>query len=154
MHCPFCEHMDTGVIETRYVQRDNSVRRRRVCERCGERFTTYEYFAAKKLRVVKSNGNREDFLPSKLFNSLKIALNKRNVTSSEIQELAKNIEKDIRRKHPREVRSHQIGEVVMRYLKATDKVAYIRFASVYRDFKDVDAFEAEIQGMHSRPSSG
>ncbi|MBD3276374.1 MAG: transcriptional repressor NrdR [Candidatus Marinimicrobia bacterium] len=153
MHCPYCQSDDTGVIETRYVQRDNSVRRRRACENCHERFTTYEYYAPRKLSVIKSTGKREDFFRVKLYNSLKIALNKRNITSGEMEELVNSIEKEIRRKHPREVHSHEIGEVVMKHLKMIDKVAYIRFASVYRDFQDVDAFEAEIQGMHERRSS-
>lgn len=148
MHCPYCRSEHTSVIETRYVQRDNSVRRRRLCENCTERFTTYEYYAPKKLSVIKSNGSREDFFRVKLYNSLKIALNKRGISSGEIEQLVNDIENEIRQTHPREVHSQQIGEVVMKHLRAVDKVAYIRFASVYRDFQDVDAFEAEIQGMH------
>jgi len=147
MRCPFCESLNTSVIETRYVQRDNSVRRRRECENCRERFTTYEYFAPKNLSVIKSSGNREDFFRVKLYNSLKIAMNKRGFSSGKIDQLVTDIENEIRRKFPREVHSKQIGEVVMKHLKTTDKVAYIRYASVYRDFQDVGAFEAEIQGM-------
>ncbi|MCF7803025.1 MAG: transcriptional regulator NrdR [Candidatus Marinimicrobia bacterium] len=147
MWCPFCQHTETSVIETRYVQRDNSVRRRRVCDECQERFTTYEYYAPKQLTVIKSNGGREDFFRVKLYNSLKIALNKRGFSSGEIEQLVTDIENEIRRNYPREVHSKEIGEVVMKHLKTVDKVAYIRFASVYRDFQDVGAFEAEIQGM-------
>ncbi len=147
MHCPFCKSESTQVVETRYVRRDNSVRRRRECTDCGERFTTYEYYASKELTVIKSNGGREDFFRFKLYNSLKIALNKRGFTSADIDQLVTDIEDEIRHEHPREVHSKQIGEAVMKHLKAVDKVAYIRFASVYRDFQDVGAFEAEIQGM-------
>lgn len=147
MWCPFCKHTETSVIETRYVQRDNSVRRRRECGDCGERFTTYEYYAPKQLTVIKSSGGREDFFRGKLYNSLKIALNKRGFSSGEIEQLVTDIENEIRRNFPREVRATEIGEVVMKHLKTVDKVAYIRFASVYRDFQDVGAFEAEIQGM-------
>lgn len=147
MHCPFCKSEKTQVVETRYVQKDNSVRRRRECTGCRERFTTYEYHAPKKLVVIKSNGGREDFFRFKLYNSLKIALNKRGLNSAEIDQLVTDIEEEIRRHHPREVHSKQIGEIVMKHLKMVDKVAYIRFASVYRDFQDVGAFEAEIQGM-------
>jgi len=147
MRCPFCENTETSVIETRYVQRDNSVRRRRECDACNERFTTYEYYAPKQLTVIKSTGSREDFFRGKLYNSLKIALNKRGFSSGEIDQLVTDIENEIRRNYPREVHSKQIGEVVMKHLKNVDKVAYIRFASVYRDFQDVGAFEAEIQGM-------
>jgi len=147
MHCPFCQSFHTSVIETRYVQRDNSVRRRRKCEDCGERFTTYEYYAPKELSVIKSSGSREDFFRVKLYNSLKIALNKRGFSSGEIEHIVTDIENEIRRRHPREVHSKEIGEVVMKHLKTVDKVAYIRFASVYRDFQDIGAFEAEIQGM-------
>ncbi|MBS1272433.1 MAG: Transcriptional repressor NrdR [Candidatus Marinimicrobia bacterium] len=147
MWCPFCDNTETSVIETRYVQRDNSVRRRRECESCNERFTTYEYYAPKQLTVIKSTGSREDFFRGKLYNSLKIALNKRGFSSGEIDQLVTDIENEIRRNYPREVHSKQIGEVVMKHLKTVDKVAYIRFASVYRDFQDIGAFEAEIQGM-------
>lgn len=97
--------------------------------------------------MIKSNGSREDFFRVKLYNSLKIALNKRDFSSGEIEQIATDIETEVRRTHPREVHSKEIGEVVMKHLKTVDKVAYIRFASVYRDFQDVGAFEAEIQGM-------
>lgn len=147
MHCPFCQYESTQVVETRYVRRDNSVRRRRECARCHERFTTYEYYASKKLVVIKSNGTREDFFRFKLYNSVKIALNKRGFSGADIEQLVSDIEDEIRRNYPREVQSKQIGEIVMKHLKAMDKVAYIRFASVYRDFQDVGAFEAEIKGM-------
>lgn len=147
MHCPFCQDSESRVIETRYVQRDNSVRRRRECDNCSERFTTYEYYAPRKLTVLKSNDFREDFFRVKLYNSLKIALNKRGFTNAEIDQIVNGIEAEIRRKHVREITSKEVGEIVMKHLKTLDKVAYIRFASVYRDFQDVGAFEAEIQGM-------
>jgi len=147
MHCPFCQEMETRVVETRYVQRDNSVRRRRECTDCKERFTTYEYYAPRKLSVIKSNGSREDFFRVKLYNSLKIALNKRGFSKVELNQIVDSIETEIRRNHIREITSKEVGEIVMKHLRTLDKVAYIRFASVYRDFQDVGEFEAEIQGM-------
>lgn len=147
MHCPYCQDTDTRVIETRYVQRDNSVRRRRECTGCSERFTTYEYYAPRKLSVIKSNGSREDFFRVKLYNSLNIALNKRGYSRAEIEQIVDSIETEIRRQHIREITSKEVGEIVMKHLRTLDKVAYIRFASVYRDFQDVGAFEAEIKGM-------
>jgi len=147
MHCPYCQEMETRVVETRYVQRDNSVRRRRECAECNERFTTYEYYAPRKLSVIKSNGSREDFFRVKLYNSLKIALNKRGFSKAELNQIVDSIETEIRRTHIREITSKGVGEIVMKHLRTLDKVAYIRFASVYRDFQDVGEFEAEIQGM-------
>ncbi len=147
MHCPYCQALETRVVETRYVQRDNSVRRRRECIKCNERFTTYEYYAPRKLSVIKSNGSREDFFRVKLHNSLKIALNKRGFSKAQVDQIVDSVENEIRGKHVREITSKEVGEIVMKHLRTLDKVAYIRFASVYRDFQDVGEFEAEIQGM-------
>lgn len=147
MHCPFCQHEDTRVIDSRLTDDGASVRRRRECEQCGERFNTYETAELKLPAVVKSGERREMFDERKLRVSFERALQKRPVSSDAVDRSVHAIINDLRRSGEREVPSRQVGELVMRELKNLDQVAYVRFASVYRKFEDVHAFREEIEKL-------
>jgi transcriptional repressor NrdR len=145
MHCPFCQHEDTRVIDSRLAEDGGTVRRRRECPQCGERFNTFETADLKLPTVVKSGERRETFDERKLRVSFERALQKRPVTSNAVDASVRAIVNDLRRSGEREVPSREVGELVMRELKILDQVAYVRFASVYRSFEDVHAFREEIE---------
>lgn len=147
MHCPFCQHDDTRVIDSRLTEDGSSVRRRRECEQCGERFNTFETAELKLPTIVKSGERREAFDERKLRVSFERALQKRPVASHDVDASVRAIINDLRRSGEREVPSRQLGELVMRELKNLDQVAYVRFASVYRKFEDVQAFREEIEKL-------
>ena len=147
MHCPFCQHEDTRVIDSRLTDDGSSVRRRRECPQCGERFNTYETAELKLPMVVKSGERREVFDERKLRVSFERALQKRPVATHDVDSSVRAIVNDLRRSGEREVPSRQVGELVMRELKKLDQVAYVRFASVYRKFEDVQAFREEIEKL-------
>lgn len=147
MHCPFCGNDDTKVIESRQVDEGTAVRRRRECERCTRRFTTFEKFEDTPLIVVKKDGRRMEFSRSKLKAGILRACEKRPVSMERIEEVMYEIEKDLRNSHDREVPSTAIGEAVMNALVKLDEVAYIRFASVYRDFEDIQRFLQELHRL-------
>ncbi|THE32430.1 transcriptional regulator NrdR [Vibrio cholerae O1 biovar El Tor] len=144
MHCPFCSENDTKVIDSRLVADGHQVRRRRQCLACNERFTTFETAELVMLRVIKSNGNREPFDEEKMIGGLQRALEKRPVSADAIELAISTIKSKLRATGEREVPSKLIGNLVMEQLKVLDKVAYIRFASVYRSFEDVREFGEEI----------
>ena len=144
MHCPFCGTEDTRVIDSRLVASGEQVRRRRECQSCAERFTTYETAELWMPRVVKSNGAREPFDEAKLRAGLDRALEKRPVSSEDLETIVGRILHALRATGERELNSRVIGEAVMAELKEVDQVAYVRFASVYRDFQDISAFQEEI----------
>ena len=144
MHCPFCRAEDTRVLDTRLVAGGEQVRRRRECLSCSERFTTYESAELLMPKVVKSDGAREPFNDEKLRSGLARALEKRPVSTEQLETLVNEIEHDLRTTGERELPSRAVGEAVMRRLKAVDQVAYVRFASVYRDFQDISEFQDEI----------
>ncbi|EJL6489745.1 transcriptional regulator NrdR [Vibrio cholerae] len=144
MHCPFCSENDTKVIDSRLVADGHQVRRRRQCLACNERFTTFETAELVMPRVIKSNGNREPFDEEKMIGGLQRALEKRPVSADAIELAISTIKSKLRATGEREVPSKQIGNLVMEQLKVLDKVAYIRFASVYRSFEDVREFGEEI----------
>ena len=144
MHCPFCETEDTRVIDTRLVGGGEQVRRRRECQACAERFTTYESAELLMPRVIKSNGAREPFNDDKLRSGLARALEKRPVSVEDLETIINHIQHDLRATGERELPSRAIGEAVMKRLKEVDQVAYVRFASVYRDFQDISEFQDEI----------
>ena len=144
MHCPFCQHEDTRVIDSRLTDDGGSVRRRRECPQCAERFNTAEL---KLPTVVKSGERREMFDERKLRTGFERALQKRPVSSDAVDTAVRAIVNDLRRSGEREVPSRQIGELVMRELKKLDQVAYVRFASVYRKFEDMQAFREEIEKL-------
>lgn len=144
MKCPFCGHADTQVVETRISEDADSIRRRRQCASCEKRFTTYERPEVNFPSIVKKDGRRIDYENAKLRASLNLALRKRPVSTEQIDSAIERIEEKLLAAPSREVQSSRIGELVMRELKKLDKVAYIRFASVYRSFEDIDDFRALV----------
>ncbi|WP_295960758.1 transcriptional regulator NrdR [Rhodoferax sp.] len=144
MKCPFCGHGETQVVETRESDDGDLVRRRRRCGGCEKRFTTYERPDVTFPAVVKKDGRRIDFQSDKLRASFALALRKRPISTAQVDRAIELIEENLLNMGVREVQSHQIGELVMRELKKLDKVAYIRFASVYRNFEDIDAFKTLV----------
>ncbi len=147
MHCPFCNTPDSKVIDSRLAAQGAQIRRRRECIQCGERFTTFETYEVVMPRVIKSNGRNEPFDEQKLRRSLMHALQKRPVTQEQIEATLFEIQQKIHRLGERDVRSLTIGEIVMQALYLLDHVAYVRFASVYHDFQNVDAFRNHIEQM-------
>ena len=144
MHCPFCSENDTKVIDSRLVADGHQVRRRRQCLACSERFTTFESAELVMPKVIKSNGNREPFDEDKMVGGIQRALEKRPVSADSIELAISMIKSQLRATGEREVPSEMIGNLVMDQLKELDKVAYIRFASVYRSFEDIREFGEEI----------
>ena len=145
MKCPYCGDRDTQVLDTRMNDEGDTVRRRRRCPACDKRFTTYERVELQMPHVVKKNGSRADYNREKLSSSLHLALRKRPVTTESIDAAIDRIEEKLVTLGEREIASERIGELVMRELRKLDKIAYIRFASVYRNFDDVDEFSDAIR---------
>ena len=145
MNCPVCNNPDTSVVDSRASGDGLMIRRRRECDKCSYRFSTVEEVELLDIVVVKSDGRRESYMREKLEKGVKQSLSKRPYTAENFYRLIHSIERDIQKKKKREISSKDIGESVMKYLKNFDKVAYIRFASVYRDFKDVKTFQKELK---------
>ena len=144
MKCPFCSHLETQVVETRVAEDGDFIRRRRQCSACDKRFTTYERPEVSFPTIVKKDGRRIEYDRTKLMGSFNLALRKRPVSTTQIDSAIERIEEKLLNLGQREVNSSRIGELVMRELKKLDKVAYIRFASVYRSFEDIDDFRAMV----------
>ena len=144
MKCPFCSHADTQVVETRMAEDGDFIRRRRQCAECEKRFTTYERPDVTFPAVVKKDGRRIDYERAKLLGSMNLALRKRPVSTEQIDAAVERIEEKLLGLGVRELPSSRIGEMVMRELKKLDKVAYVRFASVYRSFEDIDEFKTLV----------
>lgn len=149
MHCPYCQHSDSHVIDSRDV--GDGIRRRRKCESCGLRYTTYERLHTTTSQVLKRDERREEFNRDKLFNSIRLACVKRPLPIGAIERLVSNIENRIQKMGRVEIMSSTIGEMVMNQLKKLDRVAYIRFASVYRDFTDLETFKDEVDAILAPP---
>ena len=145
MKCPYCGHPDTRVIDSRPAEENNSIRRRRSCDECGRRFTTYEKVETIPLIVIKKDNNRQQYDRSKIEDGILRACYKRPVPADEIKKAVDDIELEIINREEKEIPSSQIGEIVMDKLKDLDPVAYVRFASVYREFKDVNTFMDELK---------
>ena len=145
MKCPFCGHENTRVIDSRPAEDNNSIRRRRVCDECGKRFTTYEKVETIPLIIIKKDNNRETYDRSKIEAGILRACHKRPVSAAQITQLVDSVETEIVNREEREISSNVIGELIMNKLKDLDPVAYVRFASVYREFKDVNTFMSEIK---------
>jgi len=154
MKCPFCSDPNTQVTDTRENEEGDVVRRRRRCPQCDKRFTTYERIDLKMPHIVKRNGNRSEYSHQKLTASMKLALRKRPVKLEAIQEAIDRIEARLLSLGEAEVNSARVGELVMEELKKLDKVAYIRFASVYRNFTDVDEFSQVVREIQTPPKRG
>ncbi len=145
MKCPFCNHENTRVIDSRPAEDNNSIRRRRVCDECGKRFTTYEKIETIPLIIIKKDQNRETYDRSKIEAGVLRACHKRPVSVARITQLVDEVENEISGMEEREIPSAIVGERIMTKLKELDPVAYVRFASVYREFKDVNTFMDELR---------
>lgn len=147
MKCPFCAHLESKVVDSRPAEEGASIRRRRECLSCHKRFTTYETMESLPLVVVKKDGSRQSFDRNKLLNGLIRACEKRPVPYSTLEDMVNEIEQVLQNEMEREIKSAQIGELVMERLKKVDEVAYVRFASVYRQFKDINTFMRELNKL-------
>jgi len=147
MKCPFCSAPDTKVIETRLTESDGSIRRRRECEKCGNRFTTFERLETTPIAVIKKDYTMQTFDRNKILSGLIRACIKRNIPAATLEEIVADIESEIRNFHSNEISSKEIGDIVLKKLKNLDKVAYIRFASVYKQFDSIEQFTKELSEL-------
>jgi len=150
MRCPFCGHLEDRVVDSREAQDGQATRRRRECMGCGRRFTTYERVEESLPSVVKKDGRRQAFDRRRIVEGLRVACQKRPVSEERIEELATAVERKVQEMGEREVPSSAIGELVMDRLREVDPVAFVRFASVYRAFRDVGEFTAEVEGLQGK----
>lgn len=150
MRCPYCHETEDRVVDSRTSREGRAVRRRRECLSCGRRFTTYEYVEERALQVIKQDGSVEPYDRRKLLRSIRLPCAKRPITISEIEAMVDEIEDELTRRPTDEVESRVIGEMVMERLKGRDHVAYVRFASVYRKFQDIDEFVEELRELSTR----
>ena len=153
MRCPFCQCDDTRVIDSRLTDHGDAVRRRRSCECCGDRFTTLENPSLRLPHIIKSNGNREAYDEAKLRRGVERALEKRPVESDKVEDMMHRINRTLLTSGLREMPSKELGELIMDELRSLDQVAFVRFASVYRSFQDVDEFNAEIKRLQDSQDS-
>jgi len=153
MYCPFCQHIDTRVIDSRVSEDGATIRRRRVCEACGERFSTLETIELRMPTIVKSDGRRVPFDAGKLRVSLDRALHKRPVPEDEVEAAVRAVVRQMRKLGEREITSRQVGECVIAELRKLDHIGFVRFASVYRDFKDVADFRDELDRLEREPAT-
>ena len=150
MKCPYCGYEETQVIDTRETENLEATRRRRGCLKCNKRFTTYERVEEADIIVVKKDGRRERFQRQKVLNGVVEACEKRQIPLEKIERLVDEVESDLRKRDSVEVESRAVGELVMKKLKSLDKVAYVRFASVYREFGDLDSFAEELEKLQKK----
>ena len=150
MRCPYCDSTNTRVLDSRSTEDDRAIRRRRLCEDCDRRFSTYERYEDSTIMVVKKDETREAYDTTKLISGIVKSCQKRPVTMADIEKVARNVETRINHTGNKEISSTYIGELVMDELKELDPVAYVRFASVYREFKDVDSFYEEIKSLKDK----
>ncbi|MDO4792686.1 MAG: transcriptional regulator NrdR [Filifactor alocis] len=144
MRCPYCGEVESKVVDSRHTDEDNAIRRRRECNNCHKRFTTYEKIEQINVVVEKKDGTREHFDREKILRGIVRSCEKRSITFEQMEKVVNDIEKEIVNSMRREVSSVEIGKLVMKYLKDVDDVAYVRFASVYREFQDLDSFQKEL----------
>jgi len=147
MHCPFCAHEETQVLDSRVSEDGRAVRRRRRCEKCDKRFTTYERIELSMPTLVKKDGSRVEYSRDKIIGSMRLALRKRPVSSDALDEAIAHLEERVISLGEKEIPTSRVGEMVMRELKRLDKVAYIRYASVYRSFEDIESFETALKEL-------
>ncbi|RMF55025.1 transcriptional repressor NrdR [Candidatus Woesearchaeota archaeon] len=150
MKCPFCSSTELKVIDSRDTEDLSAIRRRRECEKCGKRFTTYERMENVAITVVKKDGTKEIFDRDKIRNGIIIACRKRDVSADDIEKAVNCIEQQVRNEENNIITSKKIGQLVMKQLRKMDKVAYIRFASVYKDFEDIETFAKEISKLSTK----
>ncbi len=149
MKCPYCGSLEDKVVDSRSVREGAAIRRRRECLECGKRFTTYEYIEHSPVLVIKRDGKRDEFQRDKLLNGIIASCHKRPVSAEQIEEAVDRIEGEILTMGKTEISSIEIGEIVMKFLRTLDEVAYVRFASVYREFRDVDEFEEILDELET-----
>ncbi|MDD3569742.1 MAG: transcriptional regulator NrdR [Lachnospiraceae bacterium] len=154
MKCPFCNNDDTRVIDSRSQDDNATIRRRRLCDNCGKRFTTYERIDTIPMTVIKNNGTRETFDKTKLLGGIMKSCNKRPITVKQMEEIADDVENAVMSSMDKEIASKDIGTMVMDRLKLIDEIAYVRFASVYRQFKDINTFMNELEKMLNEKNEG
>ena len=147
MRCPLCGYKEDKVVDSRSIQDNRAIRRRRECLKCGKRFTTYEYIEEPSLLVIKRDGRRQPFDRQKILAGLIKACEKRPISMDQMEDIVMQVERSVQKKTLREVTSTRIGELIMERLKHLDEIAYVRFASVYRQFKDVEQFMSELKGI-------
>lgn len=147
MRCPYCNHKEDKVVDSRSTQEEAAIRRRRECLKCGKRFTTYEYIEEVSLMVIKKDGRRQPFDRKKILSGIIRACEKRPISMEKMGEIVTQVERAIQKKSDREIPSSRIGELVIERLKLLDEVAYVRFASVYRQFKDIGQFMTELKDI-------
>ena len=150
MKCPVCAHNEDKVIDSRSSNEGKSVRRRRECEKCKKRFTTYEYIEEVPLMVIKKDGRRESFDRNKIISGIMKACEKRPVSVEKIESVVDRVEKELQKSFDKEVKAQIVGNLVMEHLHKLDEVAYVRFASVYRQFKDINQFMKELKDLLSK----
>lgn len=153
LRCPYCDYLGTKVLDSRPANENRSIRRRRECEKCNRRFTTFEMVEEMPLIVIKKGGSREEFSREKMLRGLIRACEKRPVSVEQLESIVSEVERSLRQSANAEVESQQIGELVMEQLYPVDEVAYVRFASVYRQFKDINMFMKELKGLLSKNSN-
>ncbi len=151
MRCPFCDHQDDRVVDSRSCRHGQAIRRRRECVNCNQRFTTYEYIEHAPLTIIKRDGSREPFDRGKLLEKIRLACYKTPVSSDQIEELVDQIESELGNLTEKEIPSIQVGELVMDALRSLNEVAYVRFASVYRQFRDKSDFVRELEQLSPAP---
>ncbi len=147
MKCPYCGELDTRVLDSRATHDSSAIRRRRQCIKCANRFTTMEKLEEEPIVVIKRDGRRELFDPAKILRGLILAGQKRDISLSRWEEVVDNLEQELRSSYTREVSADQIGDIILKRLRTIDEVAYVRFASVFRQFPDVEAFKTELEEM-------
>ena len=147
MRCPFCGHIEDKVVDSREAKDGDAIRRRRECLECGRRFTSYERIDEIPYMVVKKDGRRENFDRNKVLSGLRHACEKRPISAAQLESLVDDVEREVQDSNDRELSTNEIGKVIMRRLKTLDKVAYVRFASVYLEFEDVSAFMTELKDL-------
>ena len=147
MRCPFCGHLEDKVVDSREAKDGDAIRRRRECLECGRRFTSYERIDEIPYMVVKKDGRRETFDRHKIMSGLMRACEKRPISTAQLEEIVDEVEKEVQDSLDREVHTNDVGKIIMRRLKSLDKVAYVRFASVYLEFEDVSAFMTELKAL-------
>ena len=149
MKCPYCDNLDSKVIDSRLTEDNESIRRRRECERCFKRFTTYERIETQPIAVIKKDGTRQPFNRNKILDGLIRACVKRNISTKTLEKVVNEIETEIKNTPSNEISSQEIGDLVLKHLKTIDKVAYIRFASVYKQFDSLKEFNMELEKLMS-----
>jgi transcriptional repressor NrdR len=150
MRCPFCSHEDSQVKDSRHTEDNTAIRRRRICDQCGSRFTTFERIQLRDLIVIKSNGQKETFDRDKMFRSLSLALRKRKVEQDKIEKIVSAIARRLENSGETEIKTSLIGEYIMEALSNLDQVAYVRFASVYKNFREVKDFEDFLDNLEEK----